>query len=198
MTLGYRIRFYFANWRIAVRRLMGQRMHIGVGMHSYGVPRVRWWGEKSDLRIGKYCSIARGVTIFLGGNHRTDWITTFPFNVRGPWRSRARRGGHPWSRGDVTIGNDVWLAEGCTILSGVNIGDGAVVAAHAVVSRDVPPYAIAVGNPARIARLRFEPDDIAHLLDLRWWDWDDSTIMEHLDVLLSPSIFELKKPPTHG
>jgi acetyltransferase-like isoleucine patch superfamily enzyme len=194
MEIGYRLRFYCWNWRLVIKRLFGQRAKIDVGDHTYGVPHVRWWGEASGLRVGKFCSIARDVTIFLGGNHRTDWITTYPFNVRRPWRKQTRVAGHPWSRGDVQIGNDVWLGEGCTILSGVTIGDGGVVAARSVVSRDVPPYAIVAGNPARVVRIRFASEEIARLLELRWWDWRCEVIAENIDVLLSPSLADLRPP----
>ncbi len=137
MAPGCRLWFYAVDWGIRIRRVFCQGTRIAVGAHGYGVSHLRWWGEASGLKIGTFCSIARGVTIFLGGNPRTDWITTFPFNARQPWRKIAHSKGHPWSRGDVNIGNDVWLGEGCTFLPGVNMGDGGVVAAHAVISRDV-------------------------------------------------------------
>lgn len=183
--------FYMRNWRLLARRLLGQRLDVSIGAHSYGVPAIRWWGEAAKLRIGKFCSIANGVTIYLGGNHRTDWITTYPFTVMPRWRRYTHGSGHPVSRGDVVIGNDVWLGEGCTLFSGVTIGDGAVVAGRAVVSRDVPAYAIAAGNPARVVRYRFTPEQIEQLLQLRWWDWDDAQIREKLDVLLTPDIARL-------
>lgn len=187
MTPTYALTFYWKNWRLAVKRLTGRRPRIAVGRYSYGIPAVRWWGEHSGLNIGKFCSIAKNVTIFLGGNHRVDWITTYPFSIQPRWRRFTGRVEHPTSRGDVIIGNDVWLGSGCTILSGVSIGDGAVVAANATVTRDVPPYAIAAGNPARVVRFRFEEQQVARLLELRWWDWDEPAIIAKLDVLLSPN-----------
>lgn len=191
MTPGYKFKFYAKNWRLAVRWLLGRRPSIEVGKYSYGVPEVRWWGENSGLYIGKFCSIAKSVSIFLGGNHRVDWITTFPFSVQRPWNQFTGKVEHPVSRGDVVIGNDVWLGNGCTILSGVTIGDGAVIAANATVTRDIPPYAIAAGNPARVVRLRFDDADIAKLLALRWWDWDDPQIKQQLPTLLSSDIKSL-------
>ena len=160
-------------------------MAIEVGEYTYGVPAVRWWGEHAGLRIGKFCSIARDVTILLGGNHRVDWISTFPFTVTKPWRKHTLRMGHPSTRGDVVIGNDVWLAEGATILSSVHIGDGAVVACHAVVARDVPPYTIVAGNPARHVSLRFTQVEMDRLLEMAWWDWPQEKIVRHLDALLA-------------
>lgn len=192
MTLRYGLKFYLVNWRLLVRSLLsGRRVRITVGAHTYGVPRIRWWGEASGLTIGKYCSIAREVTIFLGGNHRVDWITTFPFNVIAPWNKSVRNKEHPWSRGDVKVGNDVWIGEGCTILSGVSVGDGSVIAARAVVSRDVPPYSIVVGNPGRVVRQRFDASEVEYLLSTRWWDWDEKRIQAELETLLSPRIKDL-------
>jgi acetyltransferase-like isoleucine patch superfamily enzyme len=190
-TALYTARFYLTNWRLIARRLLGQRFEVSVGSHTYGVPTIRWWGEAAKLRIGKFCSIARDVTIYLGGNHRTDWITTYTFTAMRPWRRHTHGGAHPATRGDVVIGNDVWLGENCTIFSGVTIGDGAVIAGRAVVSRDVPAYTIAAGNPARVVRYRFTPEQIEHLLRVRWWDWDDAEIRRKLQVLLTPEIEQL-------
>jgi acetyltransferase-like isoleucine patch superfamily enzyme len=185
MNRSQALHFYVANWRLLLRGLvLGRRAHISYGVHTYGAPIVRWWGEDAGLTIGKYCSIARGVTIFLGGNHRTDWVTTYPFNVFHHWSANSKRDGHPWTRGDVVIGNDVWLGDGSTILSGVRIGDGAVVGARAVVVKHVPPYAIVAGNPARIVRYRFERTQIEALSALKWWDWPESKIRENMDALL--------------
>jgi acetyltransferase-like isoleucine patch superfamily enzyme len=95
---------------------------------------------------------------------------------------------HPVSRGNVVIGNDVWLGDRCTILSGVSIGNGAVVAANATVTKDVPPYAVVAGNPARIVKMRFDEAEIAKLQALRWWDWDEQRIRERVQTLLSTHI----------
>lgn len=171
-----------AVWRSSAGR-------VTMGAHSYGAPRVRWWGEEANLSIGKYCSIAEGVEIFLGGNHRTDWVTTFPF----PWFGRAwpeAKGiaGHPGTRGDVVIGNDVWLGAGAVVLSGVHIGDGAVVGCRAVVARDVPPYAIVAGNPGVVVRRRFDDDTIERLLASAWWDLPDSRVRQIIPLLLSGDV----------
>ncbi|WP_237392010.1 CatB-related O-acetyltransferase [Paenibacillus dendrobii] len=150
------------------------------------MPVVRSWGEDAMLRVGKFCSIADQVTVFLGGEHRVDWVTTYPFSALLP--EFAHIEGHPKSKGDVIIGNDVWLAHGVTILSGVRIGDGAVVAAKAVVARDVPPYAIVAGNPGTIMKHRFEPEVIARLLDIQWWDWEPKYLEEAVPLLLSQNV----------
>lgn len=162
---------------------------LEVGEHSYGKPSVMWWGEDVKLRIGKFCSIADHVSLFLGGNHRTDWVTTYPFSAFAPlWPEAAGIKGHPGTNGDIVIGNDVWLASGCTILSGVGIGDGAAIAARAVVTKDVPPYAIVAGNPAQIVRYRFDPQTIERLLRIRWWDWPNSRIRAAMPLMLSSDI----------
>ena len=187
-------RFLLKNLPHWLRRLIyssrsGGRIFIGA--HSYGAPRVRWWGEPADLYIGRFCSIADNVEIFLGGNHRTDWITTYPFSVMRPWRKAKSIHGHPATRGDVRIGHDVWLGSGCVIHSGVTIGHGAVVAARAVVSRDVPDYAIVAGNPAKVVRMRFDARQVTALLEIAWWDRSEEWIEEHAAMLLSSDIEDL-------
>ena len=157
-----------------------------IGDFTYGSPKVHSWGNDGRLIIGKYCSIGDKVDILLGGNHRTDWVTTYPF---GMLRDGAKHiSGHPRSRGDITIGNDVWIARGAVILSGVTIGDGACVAGEAVVTGDVPPYAIVGGNPSRQIRLRFSKTQIDALLAIRWWDWSEDRIAQFYDLMLSSDI----------
>ena len=160
------------------------RHRIGEG--SYGWLTVREDGGGSRLTIGAWCSTARESAIILGGNHRTDWATTYPFSVLEPRLQHIS--GHPASNGDVRIGSDVWLGRGSTVMSGVTIGDGAVVAAHAVVTRDVPPYAIVGGVPAKVLRYRFDPPTIERLLALRWWDWPYERIVAAGPALLSDRI----------
>lgn len=156
--------------------------------HTYGLENItiRSWGEGAELYVGSFCSIADNVEIFLGGNHRTDWITTYPFGHIGNWKHHGK--GHPISKGDVVIGNDVWLGSGCTIMSGVQIGDGAVVSAKAVVTKDIPPYCIAAGNPAVVVKKRFTDEQIARLLDKAWWNLDDERIEKLIPFLCSDNI----------
>lgn len=178
--------------RLHLARLAG-RYGFAIGDHSYGRPKVRFPESGRRLTIGRFCSVADKVEILLGGNHRTDWVTTFPFAAfPGRWPAAAATGGaYHGSRGDVVIGSDVWLGSGATILSGVTIGHGAVVAAHAVVARDVPAYAIVGGNPARVLRLRFDEDTVAALVASAWWDLPDADIAPLLPLLQSGRTQEL-------
>jgi chloramphenicol O-acetyltransferase type B len=170
-----------------------------VGIGTYGRPDVVSFGEGTNLTIGAYCSIAPNVTIFLGGEHRTDWVTTFPFSVL--WKAGKSIPGHPVSKGNVTIGNDVWIGQGATILSGVNIGDGAVIAAGSVVTRGVSPYSIVGGNPAREIKQRFDSTTVERLLRIKWWAWPTERIQQFLPLLLSSDLnlfleeSEKLKPP---
>ena len=151
----------------------------------------------SKLVIGSFCSIASGVTIFLGKEHRPDWVSTYPFNVmlkmkRGPWsESLNNLEGHPYTKGDVIIGNDVWIGSGATIISGVSIGDGAVIGARAVIAKSIPPYSVVVGNPGRLIKYRFSEAVISDLLRLKWWDLKDEDINLISPLLQSPNISEL-------
>jgi acetyltransferase-like isoleucine patch superfamily enzyme len=165
-----------------------------VGEYTYGIPKVLYREGGARLKIGKFCSIADGVVILLGGEHRLDWVTTYPFTASAPydfssdWPKAKGVGGYPLGKGDVTIGNDVWIGYGATILSGVTIGDGAVVAAGAVVSRDVEPYAIVAGNPARAVRKRFDEETILALLQIRWWDWPVHRIQDSVRELATSDL----------
>jgi acetyltransferase-like isoleucine patch superfamily enzyme len=173
MNLRHRIK----NWRNPhnLTRLhlkaLTDRWGFDIGDHSYGRPKVRFPESGAKLAIGRYCSIADGVEILLGGNHRTDFVTTYPFwAMTGVWPEAAGRGDFHGTKGDVSIGHDVWLGSQCMILSGVTIGAGAVIAARAVVTKDVPPYAIVGGNPAKVIRMRFDAGTVERLLASKWWD----------------------------
>jgi virginiamycin A acetyltransferase len=153
--------------------------------------KVIYYGEPVRLRIGKFCSFAAGVKIFLGGTHRVDWITTFPLSVF--YEELAHIKGHPTSKGNIEIGNDVWIGESANIMAGVKIGNGAVIAANSVVTKDVPAYAIVAGNPAKIIKTRFEENEIIELEKIGWWNWDIKKILDQGSVLLNGNIQEFIK-----
>jgi chloramphenicol O-acetyltransferase type B len=157
-----------------------------IGQGSYGDLEVLEFGEGTKLRIGAYCSFAKGSKIFLGGEHRTDWVTTYPFSAIDP-RFMAIKG-HPRSRGNVVVGNDVWFGREAVVMSGVTIGDGAVVGARALVTKDVPAYAIVSGNPARVVRERFAPEIVARLQATAWWNWPPQRLEAAMALLLDADI----------
>lgn len=176
-------RLYLAD---QIARRPGQ---IVIGAYTYGRPKVRFAVSGSNLSIGRYCSIADGVEIMLGGNHRTEWVTTYPFPALPRlWPESVGLDGSHVSRGDIVIGHDVWLGSQSLILSGVTIGHGAVVAARAVVTKDVPPYAIVAGNPARVVRYRMSEERIAALLRSEWWLLPETEVRRLIPTLLSERI----------
>jgi virginiamycin A acetyltransferase len=145
------------------------------------------------LVIGKFCMIASGATFIMnGGNHLSDAVTAYPFAVFGEDWQGAMEGKHYPNKGDTVIGNDVWIGHQATIMPGVRIGDGAIIATNATVTRDVEPYAIVGGNPATTIRKRFSEEDIEDLLELRWWDWDIEKITRNVALLTSMDLDALK------
>lgn len=147
---------------------------VVVGEFTYGHESIEImsWGEGSQLVIGKYCSLAHNLRVFLGGNHRSDWVSTYPFgHINQDVLGEDKQLGHPSSNGDVNIGNDVWIGFGATLMSGITIGSGAVIAANSHVVRDIPSYEVWGGNPARFIKSRFSPEVISKLLEISWWDY---------------------------
>lgn len=159
-----------------------------IGQGTYGKPDVISWRDGTGLEIGSYCSISDSVTIMLGGEHRTDWVTTYPFSHLFP--DAAKFKGHPHTRGDIVIGHDVWIGYGALILSGVHIGNGAVVAARSVVRSDVEPYSIVAGNPSRHVKFRFDESTVEALEKIAWWNWPLSKIKAAWPLLLSGNVGE--------
>ena len=157
------------------------------GEHSYGSDKIQIfnWGQDAKLNIGRFCSVADNVKVFLGGTHRTDWVTTFPlhakFNVGEP---------NNITNGDINIGNDVYICNGVTIMSGVTIGDGAVIAANSHVVSDVAPFSIVGGNPAKHIRFRFDQNIIELLMKLKWWEFSEQIVREISKSLCSAPIYE--------
>lgn len=156
---------------------------VTVGKHSYGAIRVLNWGKKERLSIGNFCSIAQNVMFILNADHYTDRISTFPFQVKMQLNGGDLEG---VSRGDITVDDDVWIGYSATILSGVHIGQGAVIAAGAVVTRDVPPYAIVGGVPAKVLKYRFDPDMCSELLQVDYGALQTDDINAHIDELYQP------------
>ncbi|NHO33031.1 CatB-related O-acetyltransferase [Acetobacter fallax] len=158
-----------------------------IGDHTYGTPTILE-AEYADLEIGRFCSIGPNVTMILG-NHRADLVTTYPFKTLSHFWPAAEKGEDDHvTNGNITIGNDVWFGAGSTILSGTTIGDGAIIAADALVRGTVEPYAIVGGNPGRTIRHRFSSDIVARLLAVAWWNWPEDLLREHLPKLMSTNI----------
>jgi len=150
-----------------------------VGKHTYGHTNIEifYWGEGTWLDIGSFCSISGHIQIYLGGNHRIDWGTTYPFGHINQQLFPTFSGvGHPQTKGNVIIGNDVWIGTNVTIMSGINIGDGSVIASNTLVTKDIDPYSVVGGNPSKLIKYRFPPSIINQLLDLKWWEMEDSLI----------------------
>ena len=151
------------------------------------------WSDRYRIFLGKYNSIGRDCTFFLHANHRSDWITTTS-QLLGPVTPEIADMhmdmGHPSCKGDIIIGNDVWIGAKSTIMSGVKIGDGAIIGATATVSKDVPPYAIVVGNPAKIVKYRFTENQIESLMKIAWWNWTEDRIKTDAMLLWSDNINE--------
>ena len=164
---------------------------ITMGRHSYGDPRViAYGGDDGRVSIGPFCSIAANTTFMVGGYHRMDLITTHPLHTLG---SNHPTVNHVTSNGDVVVGPDVWIGRDATIMSGVRIGAGAVIAARALVTRDVEPYTIVGGNPARPIRRRFSDEQCARLLTIAWWDWPDELIVRAQAILTSDDVDALAR-----
>ncbi len=141
------------------------------------------------LIIGKFCMIASDVTFIMNGaNHLTKSISSYPFAIFGKDWSAAMEGKSYPTKGDTVIGNDVWLGYHAVIMPGVTIGDGAIVAAESVVTKDVEPYTIVGGNPAKEIKKRFSEAEIQHLLRLEWWNWDIETITQNVQHLTGDQI----------
>lgn len=149
-------------------------------------------GDK--LKIGRFCMIASDVKFIMNGaNHLTNALTTYPFAIFGNGWENAMDGKEYPQKGDITIANDVWIGYNATIMAGVTIGDGAIIAANSTVVKDVEPYSIVGGNPATEIKKRFSPDVIEQLLQLKWWDWDLEKITKNVQYLTGADINQLLK-----
>lgn len=149
-------------------------------------------GDK--LVIGKFCMIASDVVFIMNGaNHLNDSISTYPFAIFGGDWSDAMEGKSYPTKGDTIIGNDVWIGYGATVMPGVTVGDGAIIATKSVVTKDVSPYAIVGGNPANEIRKRFSDEKVKELLKIKWWDWPLEKISKNVQNLTSTDVAELQE-----
>ena len=152
--------------------------------------------NKDRLIIGRFCSIACGAKfLFNSANHSLLSLSTYPFPIfYEEWGLDIKDVASAWdNRGNITIGNDVWIGYGAIILSGVTIGDGAIVGAHSLVTKDIPPYTIAGGVPARPIRKRFSEEKISELMKMKWWDWNEDKLLKNLGYIRSGDL-----PPDKG
>lgn len=153
---------------------------VRIGQYTYGLrfSTILLYSKDDRIDIGSYCSIGPGVKIIAGGEHNYKLISSFPLKsylvTKDPETDTL-------SNGAVVIGNDVWVGANTIILSGVTIGDGVVIAAGSVITKDIPPYAIVAGVPAKVIDYRFEANMIDSLMEIKWWSWDPDTIRARLD-----------------
>jgi acetyltransferase-like isoleucine patch superfamily enzyme len=154
---------------------------VTAGKDSYGDLKIMYWNPKVEkLTIGNYVSIASNVTFLLGGNHHIDTLMTYP-------SCRLGAGGQgSYSKGEIRIEDDVWIGYGSIVLSGVTIGKGAVIGAGSVVGKNIPPYAVAVGNPIQIIKYRFSPEIIERLMQIDYTQLDKDVIKEKIHLLNKP------------
>jgi acetyltransferase-like isoleucine patch superfamily enzyme len=168
---------------------MYNQLIVGENTYGYKHIKIHNYGNSKYVKIGKFCSIARNINCFLDENHRTDFVTTFPFGYveKNKFNNKnlsiMRKG-----NGNIIIGNDVWIGEGVTIMSGVVIGDGAIIAANSHVVKNVSPYSIVGGNPAKFIKYRFTSEQIDKLLNIKWWNWEDKKINKNIKLLCSDNI----------
>lgn len=189
--------------RVGFLRNFITRPNIEVGDYSYyddpnGVEQFEknvlyhfdFVGDR--LVIGRFCSIAAETRFIMnGGNHATDWFTTFPFPVFGEGWEAASPESWP-HRGDTIVGHDVWIGYGTTIMPGVRIGNGAIIATRSVVTKDVEPFAIVGGNPARLIRYRFDEATRTALSEIEWWNWSAEKITRNVQTICSADLDALR------
>lgn len=155
--------------------------YVNLGTGTYGLDRNSFAGLSPDcpVNIGRYCSFGPEVLIFCRTDHRTDLPSTYPFRSM---LGVAGENTDAITRGPITIGHDVWVGARAMILSGVTIGNGAIIGAGAVVTKDIAPFSVNVGVPARTTRLRFKPSQIVELSEIAWWDWPEPQISEQREL----------------
>ncbi len=159
-----------------------------MGNMSYYAPNVvKYKGDTGRVIIGNFASVAPDADFYVGGLHRVEWVSLYGLRAMLELPG-AYEDGFTHGRGDIVVGSDTWITNGCTVMSGVTIGDGAVVGTKAVVTKDVRPYAIVVGNPGREIGRRFSDEQVEALLRIRWWDWPTEKVKQHIELICSPDI----------
>ena len=161
---------------------MSKAVRITYGKHTYGAFKA----TSGIITVGNFCSIAAGVNVIILADHQKDWVTTYPFTKR--WGTKDT--GNPVVKQNphVVVGNDVWIGQGAILLEDTVIGDGAIVGCYSVTHGEIPPYSIVVGNPARVTSKRFTENQIAALLRIQWWNWEDDKIKEFAPLLSSSDV----------
>lgn len=171
----------FTGRDLGVLRQLQKQGRVTLGRGTYGVPTLfTHILDTTGLRVGNYCSLAG--TYILGGGHPPDRVTTYPIRIMTRMEGFGEDG-FPQKVGDTVIGSDCYVGWGCMLLSSVKIGDGAIVGSGALVTKDVPPYAIVGGNPAKVIRYRYDEAQIDALLEIKWWDWPEEEIKAAADLL---------------
>jgi len=167
-------------------RLSGRNVKMGAYTYGFEDTTILAYDDEVLIEFGRFCSIASGLKLFTGGNHRPDWLSTYPFGhlLNKSLDIKPVRG-TPSTNGGISVGNDVWIGRDVTIMSGICIGDGAVIAANSHVVKDVKPYEIVGGNPARHIKFRFDVATINVLLDIKWWEMDIEEIKPLIPFLCS-------------
>jgi virginiamycin A acetyltransferase len=190
-------------WPAVFLKPLVQSPFIEVGDYSYYADPVDPTGfERNNilfhygpdkLVIGRYCALAREVRFLMGAAGHRMGLSTYPFPMFGAdWMPAMDLFAQRVDRPDTVLGNDVWLGYGVTVLAGVHIGDGAIVAARSVVSTSVPPYAVVAGNPARVVRMRFPEDQVRQLLEIAWWDWPVELVTRHIRTIMGDEVDALE------
>jgi acetyltransferase-like isoleucine patch superfamily enzyme len=171
----------------------GEVSPIKSGKRTYDIENIRVaWQQDQEIIIGAFCSLAGNLNIQLGGNHNSSWITTYPFGhvSNGIWTIQPVAG-HPKPSRKVYIGNDVWITNNVTLMGGVSVGDGAIIAMNSHVTRSIPPYEVWGGNPAKKIKDRFSEDIKFKLLELNWWNLPDNLIESLIPLLVQEPTLEL-------
>jgi acetyltransferase-like isoleucine patch superfamily enzyme len=161
---------------------------MDVGRYTFGHDRLSIHYPDADLIIGSFCSLGCNIKIYLGGSHRDDFVTTYPFGYINQASFPYKNNTHPKEGRTVTIGNDVWIADNVTLMSGITLGDGAVIANNSHVVKNVTPYTVVGGNPAREIKKRMSEDQIRDMLRIKWWDWPIPEIRQAIPLLCSDDI----------